>query len=62
MSAATMTIANGFCESEPTPVESAAGRRPRQATSAVIIGRKRISDPSSVALRIPYASRRSLSI
>ena len=52
---ATMTMANGFCESEPIPVESAAGSSPRQATSAVImIGRSRTSDPSSVALRISF--------
>ena len=37
-----MTIANGFCESLPIPVETAAGSMPRQATRAVIIiGRKR---------------------
>ena len=45
-----MTIAKGLCVSEPIPVESAAGSRPRQATSAVIImGRSRSSDASRVA-------------
>jgi len=44
---ATMTMANGFCVSEPTPVDNAAGRRPRQATSAVIMmGRRRIKAAS----------------
>ena len=56
-----MTMANGFWESEPIPVESAAGRSPRQATSAVImIGRNRTSEPSRVALRMPSPARRSL--
>ena len=46
----TMTIANGFCESLPMPVDIAAGSRPMQATSAVImIGRSRSSDASCVA-------------
>jgi hypothetical protein len=40
-------VANGFCVSEPTPVDNAAGRRPRQATSAVIMmGRRRIKAAS----------------
>src|ERR1017187_532765 len=33
---ATITIANGFCESLPMPVDMAAGSSPKQATSAVI--------------------------
>ena len=42
-------------------VREAAGSRPRQATSAVImIGRNLSSDASSVALRMPFPSRRSL--
>ena len=46
----TMTSANGRCESEPTPVENAAGSRPSAATSAVIIiGRSRSSAASCVA-------------
>ena len=49
-SPATTTIANGFCESDPIPVDSAAGSKPRHATSAVIItGRNLTSDPSNVA-------------
>ena len=43
----TITIANGFCESLPIPVEVAAGSRPMHATSAVIMmGRSRSSDAS----------------
>jgi hypothetical protein len=34
---ATMTMARGFYDAEPMPVESAAGRSPRQATKAVIM-------------------------
>src|ERR1035437_4767851 len=34
---ATITIANGFCESLPMPVDMAAGSKPKQATSAVIM-------------------------
>src|ERR1035437_967424 len=30
---ATITIANGFCESLPMPVDMAAGSKPKQATS-----------------------------
>ncbi len=38
----TTTIAKGFCESLPMPVDIAAGSRPKQATRAVImIGRSR---------------------
>src|SRR4029077_7582596 len=60
---ATITMAKGFCVSEPMPVESAAGRRPRQATSAVImIGRRRSSEASRVAVRISLFSSRSLLI
>ncbi len=48
-----MTIAKGFCVSEPMPVESAAGSRPRQATRAVIMmGRSLRSDASRVTVRI----------
>jgi hypothetical protein len=36
----TITIANGRCESEPIPCESAAGNSPSVATS-VVIGRRR---------------------
>jgi len=40
----TITIANGFCESLPIPVDMAAGSRPRHATNAVMnIGRSRSS-------------------
>src|ERR1700688_3652977 len=61
ISPATMTIANGFCVSDPMPVESTAGKRPRQATSAVImIGRNRSSEASRVAVRMSLFSRRSL--
>ena len=43
----TITMANGRCESEPMPRESAAGNKPRMATSMVImIGRKRRIAPS----------------
>ena len=46
-----MTIAKGFCESEADPVQSAAGRSPRQATKAVIMmGRSRTREASKVAL------------
>ncbi len=58
---ATITIANGFCESDPTPVDTAAGSNPKHATSAVImIGRNRTNDPSYVALRISCPSNRNL--
>ena len=56
-----MTMANGFWESLPMPVDIAAGSNPRQATSAVImIGRRRRSDASCVALAMSRPSRRSL--
>ena len=55
-----MTSAKGRCESEPTPVESAAGRRPSAATSAVImIGRSRRIAASRVASAMPMPPRRS---
>src|SRR6266568_5536949 len=61
ISPATTTIAKGFCVSLPTPVERAAGSKPRQATSAVImIGRRRNSEASSVASRMVRPSRRNL--
>ena len=45
-------MANGFCVSLPTPVDIAAGSKPRQATSAVIMmGRRRSSEASRVASR-----------
>ena len=54
-------MANGFCVSEPMPVESAAGSKPRQATSAVIMmGRSRSSEASRVAVRMSLFSSRSL--
>jgi hypothetical protein len=57
----TITIANGFCESLPIPVDIAAGNRPMHATSAVIIiGRSRNRDASYVAVTISFPSRRSL--
>ncbi len=31
-----ITIASGFCDSEPIPVDSAAGRSPIEAINAVI--------------------------
>ncbi len=31
-----MTIAKGFCDSEPIPVDNAAGNRPMEAIKAVI--------------------------
>ncbi len=53
-----MTMANGFWESLPMPVDIAAGSRPRHATSAVIMmGRKRSSDASYVADRMSRALR-----
>src|SRR4051794_30389740 len=60
---ATITMAKGFCVSDPMPVESAAGSNPRHATNAVImIGRNRSNDASYVASRIPMPSSRSLLI
>src|SRR5271170_4742727 len=60
---ATITIAKGFCVSEPMPVESAAGSNPRQATSAVIMmGRSRKREASRVAVRMSLFSSRSLLI
>ena len=51
ISPATITMAKGFCVSEPMPVESAAGSNPRQATRAVImIGRRRSSEAVRVAV------------
>ena len=58
---ATMTMAKGRCESDPMPCEKAAGSRPRQATSAVIMmGRRRTIEASKVALAISCPSSRSL--
>src|SRR5215472_8998971 len=49
-------MAKGFCVSLPTPVESAAGSRPRQATSAVIVmGRKRSIEASRNEARVAEA-------
>ena len=46
------TMANGFCTSEPGPVENRNGTRPSAATVAVIItGRKRSFAPSRIASR-----------
>ncbi len=54
-------MAKGFWVSLPTPVDSAAGKRPRQATSAVIMmGRRRSSEASRVASRMDFPSRRNL--
>src|ERR1700747_1110109 len=51
----TMTIANGRCESEPIPCESAAGSKPSVATSMVImIGRSRTPAPSMAASLIEH--------
>jgi hypothetical protein len=44
----TITIANGRCESEPTPVESAAGSYPNAATSAVIMIGRSLSSAASL--------------
>jgi hypothetical protein len=58
---ATITIANGFCVSDPIPVDSAAGNKPTQATSAVMMmGRTRSKAASRVALVMSIPSRRSL--
>ena len=57
----TITMANGFCESLPIPVDMAAGSRPKQATRAVIMmGRRRRTEASRVALKISLPSSRSL--
>src|ERR1700681_751426 len=58
ISPATMTIANGFCVSDPMPVESTAGKRPRQATSAVVMmGRSLSSATSRVAVHTGRLTR-----
>ena len=45
------TIANGFCVSEPMPVEIAAGKSPNIAIIAVITtGRTRDATPSRIAI------------
>ena len=57
----TMTMAKGFCESLPMPVEMAAGSSPMHATSAVIMmGRSRSTDASCVAATMPFPSIRNL--
>src|SRR5262249_40555178 len=49
----TMTIANGRCESEPIPCDTAAGNNPSIATSIVIMmGRNRSTAPSIAASSI----------
>src|SRR6476620_680585 len=61
MSPPTITIAKGFWESLPMPVDMAAGSRPMHATSAVIMmGRRRSSDASNVAVAMVLPSSRSL--
>ena len=56
----TITSAKGFCVSDPTPVDSAAGSRPNAATSAVImIGRRRSRAAVRVASVIEKPSNRS---
>jgi len=45
-----ITIASGFCDSDPTPVEIAAGSNPMAAMAAVITtGRIRTLTPSRMA-------------
>ena len=42
------TVANGFCTSAPAPLLNAIGKKPSEATAAVIsTGRKRIFVPSN---------------
>ena len=54
LSPPTITMANGFCESDPMPFEVAAGSKPSVATSIVImIGRSRKIAPSTAASSIP---------
>lgn len=46
-----ITIAKGFCDSEPIPVDIAAGNKPIAAIDAVITtGRMRVSTPTEILL------------
>ena len=55
------TVASGRCTSDPAPTLSAIGRKPSEATSAVIsTGRRRPSAPSTTAVSRSARCSRSL--
>ncbi len=53
------TVANGFCTSAPVPVARAIGTKPSEATSAVMITGKLLSDHGiKRAIKRPDRKRR----